>query len=427
MRLRFALVGALLAALAAAIIPGTVTAAPHHNQGLTITAAPNPAIAGEGVNIYGRLTGPDSAHQTVRLFHRVARAPYFSVIGKTTTDAAGYYEFTRQEGIVYTNRSWFVRGPNGTHSRTIHESVNALVSLKASATTADTSQRVVFSGRVIPNHRFDRVFLQAQKGSANRWNTLKSTRLGPFSYYSVSYRWRVPGARLVRVLFRGDARNTKSASDAIDVTIEQRQVPDFTINSSSPVIQVGQSATISGILYAEGGKAPEANTPVTLCDEAIGESQFTCDTAGVTGSDGSYHFTVAPDYNEIYQIRTTLPPHRHTAQLFEGVHDAVTLTAVPTAAKTGQKVTFTGSVTPDKAGDTVYLQRLGADGYWHTVAVQTVRSNSTFEFVKVFGEAGKKVFRAHVLEDPQNVGGVSNRATVDVAFGPVASQPQPSS
>jgi hypothetical protein len=99
----------------------------------------------------------------------------------------------------------------------------------------------------------------------------------------------------------------------------------------------------------------------------------------------------------VYVVKTTLPPHRHTARLFEGVRDVVSLTASLSSAEAGQPVTFTGSATPDKAGDTVYLQRLGADGDWHTVAVHTMRGDSTFTFVRVFGTAGAKTFRARIL------------------------------
>jgi hypothetical protein len=81
-------------------------------------------------------------------------------------------------------------------------------------------------------------------------------------------------------------------------------------------------------------------------------------------------------------------------------------------------------VTPDKAGDTVYLERFGADGSWHVVAVSTVRPNSTFQFVKVLGNPGTKTFRAHVLADPLNVGGVSPSLTLTVTLPPVSSLPQ---
>ncbi len=426
MRIRFALLGSLLTALVAVAVPAVATAAPVHNRGLTVNATPNPILAGEGVLIYGQLRGGSPSGQPVRLYHRINPSDHFSLIGHTKTDSFGFYEFTRAEGIVYTNRSWFVRGPDGTHSRTVHERVAALVSLTASTATADTSQPIVFSGHVTPNHAFERVFLQVERGASDDWRTLASTRLGPGSNYSIAYRWRIPGERIVRVLFSGDPRNIVSASDPLSVTVQQHQVPDFTINSTDPVIQIGQSATIFGKLYMQGTTTPEPDTPVTLCGKIAGQQQFTCDTAGVTASDGSYSFPVSPLHDELYVVQTTLPPHRHTAGLLEGVHDAVALTASQSSAQAGQKVTFTGSVAPDKAGDTVYLEKLGTDGDWHTIAVSVVRFNSRFQFVRVFGTAGTKTLRAHVLEDPQNVGGVSPPVTVAVTLPPVTSLPQTS-
>ena len=425
MRLRFALLGSLLAVLMAAVAPNIASAAPQRDRGLTIDATPNPIIAGEGVLIYGQLRGRDVAGQPVKLYHRINPSTQFTLIGKTTTDRFGFYDFTRAEGIVYTNRSWFVRSPDGAHSRTIHERVAAEVSLTANMTTADTGQAIVFSGHVTPNHAFERVFLQVQKGVTDNWLTVASTRLGPGSNYTIGHHWRMPGERLVRVLFPGDRRNIAGASDPLSITIQQRQVPDFTINSTDPVIQVGQSATIFGKLYMKGSTTPEPNTPVTLCGKVAGQQHFTCDTAGVTGSDGSYSFTVSPVNNEVYVVQTTLPPHRHTARLFEGVRDLVTMTASSSTANAGQRVTFTGTMTPDKAGDTVYLERFGADGNWHVVAISTVRPNSTFQFVKVLGNAGTKTFRAHVLADPLNVGGVSPPLTLTVTVPPVSSLPQP--
>jgi hypothetical protein len=423
MRLRFALLGSLLAVLMAAVAPTIAGAAPHHNRGLTINATPNPITAGSGVLIYGQLRGGNVAGQPVKLYHRINPSPQFTLIGRTTTDRFGFYDFTRAEGIVYTNRSWFVRGPDGAHSRTIHERVSAEVGLQANMTTADTGQPIVFSGHVTPNHAFERVYLQVQRGAANNWATVASTRLGPGSNYTITHHWRLPGQRLVRAWFAGDRRNIGSASTPLNITIQQRQVPSFTINSTDPLIQVGQSATIFGKLYMKGTMKPEPNTPVTLCGKIAGQPQFTCDTAGVTASDGSYSFNVSPVNNEVYVVQTTLPPHRHTARLLEGVRDAVTLTA-NSSSSAGQAVTFTGIVTPDKAGDTVYLERFGADGNWHVVAVSTVRPNSTFQFVKVLGNPGIKLFRAHVLADPLNVGGVSPTVKVTVTAPAVPSLPQ---
>lgn len=426
MRPRFALLGCLLSALAVTVAPSFASAAPHHNRGLTIAAFPDPITAGEGVLIYGRLTGTDVAGKPIVLYHHVSGSdrPY-ARIGATTTNEFGEYEFTREVGVVETNRSWFVRegGAPGVHSRTVHERVAALVSLSSSATHAYTAQPIRFFGSVAPNHRFERVVLQQQNGASGAWKTLKTGRLGRASGYAITYRWRVPGQRSVRVVFRGDNRNFRAESDPLSVTIQQAQVPDFTINTSSPIIAYGQSATITGKLYAAGTATPQANTAIVLCHRSALQTIAVCDAAGVTGADGGYSFTVSPTMNEVYFVRTTLPPHRQTARLFEGVKDILTLAPGSASATAGQPVTFTGNVTPNRAGDFVYLQRFGFDGHWHSVAVTQVRHDSSFSFTRTFGTAGTKTLRARIASDPENVGGISPQVSVSVSLPPLTSLP----
>ncbi len=421
MRLRFAVLGSVLVALLAVVLPATAGAAPRHNNGLTINAAPNPIIAGEPVLVYGQLNAPPVAGQTIILYHHVAGSHTgFTRIGRTTTDAHGFYSFARPDGLVQTNRAWFTRelGGQHMHSRTVYERVSALVSLTANTTNADTRQPIVFSGHVDPNHAFEFVYLQEQNGATDNWHTLKSARLAPGSNYSVAYSWRTPGARDVRVVFRGDLRNIRGESDPVTVTIQQHQVADFTINTSAPIIPEGSMATISGVLCQPGTTTPEPSTSVTLWGRVAGQAHFSALESTTTGSDGSYSFVEKPGQNTLYQVRTTFKPHRHSAVLFEGVRDVLALSASPTSVISGQPVTFTGSVTPDKAGDVVYLQRLGVDGDWHTVGVHFVRHDSTFEFVRSFGAAGAKTFRARIPGDPENVGGASNAVTINVTVPP---------
>ncbi len=80
-------------------------------------------------------------------------------------------------------------------------------------------------------------------------------------------------------------------------------------------------------------------------------------------------------------------------------------------------------VTPDKAGDVVYLQRLGKDGNWHTVEVRSVRHDSSYQFGWTFGNSGNVTFRARIPGDPDNVGAASPAVTIAVAPAPVASLP----
>ena len=424
MRLRPTLLACMLCACACTAVPSIAGAAPVHNRGLTIHAVPNHIIAGEAVLIYGRLKGPDHANQVVQLFHRINPNPQFSLIQTARTNAAGQYEFIRADGIVVSNRSWFVRGPGFTHSRTVHERVAALVSLAPSSPTGLTRHPIVFSGHVTPDHAGSVVALQEQKGSSDDWTTLKRGVVGPDSNYNISHAWRVPGAYDLRVVFRGDARNVAAPSDVTSVVIQQTEIPDFTIQTSDPVVTNEQPVTISGILDEPGTTTAEPNTSVSLFGAVPGSGNYREVTTATTGMDGSYSFAnVASTTNELYQVRTTFAPARHTAVLFEGVQDVVTMQSSSLTSTVGGQVTFSGNVSPDKAGHVVYLQKLGADNDWHTVAVSFVNASSTFQFGWTFGTAGTKEFRARITGGPANVGGASQAVTIDVTQPALSSLP----
>jgi hypothetical protein len=427
MRLRFTVLAAALTALAFTAIPSLASAAPHHNRGLTIHALPHSIIAGEAVLIYGRLEGADNANQTIRLYHRVNPSPTFSLIGTTKTDSQGLYEFTRAEGVVTTNRSWYVRGPALSHSRTVHENVAALVSLATSPNPPSglTRHPILFSGHVTPNHAGSVVLLQAEKGAGNGWTTLKRGTVGPGSNYQISYAWRTPGERDVRVLFRSDSRNTAGASDPVSVLIQQAEHSDFTIQTSDPIVTNGSPYTISGALFKPGTTTPEPSTSVSLFAREPGTSKSHEVASTITGMDGSYSFpNLTSTINELYQVRTTFPPKRDSsAVLFEGVQDVVQMSASsPTSTVNGQ-ITFTGVVSPGKAGHVIYLEKLGSDGDWHVVEVRFVQAGSTFKFGWTFGTAGAKEFRARITGGPANVGAASPPVTVDVTLPPLASLP----
>jgi hypothetical protein len=426
MRLRFTVAASLLAALVVIVVPGSATARihhhPRHNDGLTINATPDPINAGDAVLIYGQLKGSDVGNQPITLYHHISGGRRgYSVIGTTKTDSFGFYEFIRPDGLVQTNRDWFARGPNGTHSRTVHEHVMALVSINASMTTANTSQRVLFTGSVTPNHAFQRVLLQEQNASSDRWHTLKSALLGPGSNYAVAYSWKVPGDHDVRVELPGDARNIRSDSDALTIAVQQKQVTGFTINSSQPIVPYGQTVNISGVL-TPGGTAQPAT--VQLWARPTTGGPFALVGTTPVGSDGSYSFTEMPAFNTIYQARTVLGAHQRSARLWQGVRDLLTLTPSSTTSTVGGQVTFTGTVTPDKAGEVIYLERLGADGNWHPVEARFVRNDSTFQFGWRFARSGNFQFRARIFSDRANVGGASTPVTIAVSgLTPVMSLP----
>src|SRR5947209_20306023 len=124
MRPRLAMLGVALAAISSLIVPNIATAAPRHNHHLTIAATPNPIAAGDGVLIYGQLKGSDISGQTITLYqHVIGAGGGYTPAGTTTTNSFGFYEFTEPQGAVVSNTNWFVRGPDASHSRTVHERV----------------------------------------------------------------------------------------------------------------------------------------------------------------------------------------------------------------------------------------------------------------------------------------------------------------
>lgn len=433
MRPRFAVLASVLTAFVAVIAPGIANAAPRHNHGLTINATPNPVIAGDAVLIYGRLEGSNPGGQKIVLYHRVNPASQFTIVSITTTAPTGFYEFSRLPEVVESDRSWFVRAPllpGNIHSRAMHERVWATISLTARTLTADTNHQIVFTGHVDPNHAGERVFLQEQGGlSGDDWTTLKSGRLGSGSSFAIPYTFRVPGTREMRVAFRGDDRNMRTVSDAVTVTLQQTEKPDFTISSSAPIIPEGSSATISGVLSLPGTTTPDPNVSVTLWQRegplTPGHVFTPAGAPVLTGRDGRYSFTVTPQHNTEYLVRTTYvpPARRQSSVLFEGVRDIVTINASSNTSAVGQSVTFSGGVTPDKAGHLIELQRLGADGDFHTVASHRVDVSSAYTFVWTFGSPGPKTFRVHIPGGPENVGVNSASEVITVALPPVSTLP----
>src|ERR1700729_2870140 len=153
MRGRVTVLVAALVACACASIPSIAAAhGPIRDRALTIHNSPQSIVAGDPVLIYGRLLGRDSANQRIVLWHRIDPRAGFTIIGRTRTDSSGRYEFTRLNGIVQTNRSWYVTGPALSHSQTVHERVSAEWTLAPSATEATTRHAITFTGQVSPGH-----------------------------------------------------------------------------------------------------------------------------------------------------------------------------------------------------------------------------------------------------------------------------------
>jgi hypothetical protein len=429
MRKRTCVRAALLCALAAsAAVPASAAAAPRHDDGLTIAATPNTIVAGTGVLIYGQLKGSDVAGQPIDLYHRVNPAAHFSLISKTTTDQYGFYEFTRAEGVVVSNRNWYVEGPATTHSKTIHERVASTLTLSESSTATTTSQKVLFTGTVYPAHEGQRVLIQEQNSvSGNGWHTVASGRTDAASAFSIAHAFRGAGDYTLRAFLPTDARNIAGSSDATTLTVQQTENPSFTISSSADPITVGQSATLTGTLYEAGSTTNVApGVSVALYAKSVGGS-FAEVSSTVTGADGTYSFSGAPEHNMVYKVVRTASPRDHTADLYEAVADTVSLTSNTTSTSVGSPVSFSGSVSPDHTGHAIYLQIETAKGGYQDVVGSVVQTGSTYTISYGFGQPGTYTVRARIFGGPENVGAGSPTVTVTVAGYAAASGLPPAS
>jgi len=421
------LVVTLLGVIALAA-PGAASAAahPHHNHGLTIATTTNPLVAGEGVLIYGRLEGADSAGQRILLFHRINPAAQFSLIGTTRTNSAGYYEFVRADGIVNSNRNWYAVGPGGTHSRTIHELVSSIVTLSTASPTSLTGEAVDFSGTVFPAHRDQRVLIQEQNNnSGTGWHTVASGLTGAGSAFNIEHKFALAGSYTLRAYFPSDVRNIAGQSEALTLTVGQKQNASFTIDGSAPVVSAAQPETITGTLYAaRSTKTPQTDTMVTLYGREYGGSWTPLQTTTTNSTTADYSFSTTPIHNMVYVVKTTDPPIVETADLYVGVQDAVTVNTSASSVDVGDPVTVSGTVTPDHAGHVVNLQRLTPSGTWVDVATRYLNSSSAYSFSYAFGQLGSFQLRVQIPGGPLNVAVASTPVSVAVsAVAPAGSLP----
>jgi hypothetical protein len=301
-----------------------------------------------------------------------------------------------------------------------------LLTLTASSSSASTSGPLTYSGTISPagRHIGEPIALQSFIGSGpGRWVTIATGTIASGGGYSISHRFLQPGAYTLRTRFAGDELNIPSVSDELTSIVQQAEKPSFTIFTSSPTVEAGQPVTVSGVLYAPGSTAlPKPGVLVGLFGHQAGAPD-TLISSTLTAADGSYSFALSPIRNEFLQARTSLTPPRTTASLFEGVTANVSVGSSASGGKIGQTFNFTGTVSPDAAGRTVYLQLLGPDGRFHAIKSAAVGAFSTYLFQEAFGSPGPQTVRVRLPGGEGDLGGLSAPVLITVFLPEVSSLP----
>jgi phospholipase C len=180
---------------------------------LTIATVPDPSTAGQAVTISGRLLGPRRGHVVVTLWRKLPGARRFRATAGTRTDRSGRYSMT---ALVDRNRSWYVTA-RGLRSHTVHQRVQAVITLTPSETRAPPGEQVVFSGGVTPSHAGEQIMLE-QLGPSG-WLPVAQGRLGAGSAFSVGYAFPNAGVYQIRAYLRWGRRNINSYSAPVTVAV----------------------------------------------------------------------------------------------------------------------------------------------------------------------------------------------------------------
>jgi hypothetical protein len=408
---------------------------PGHNGKcrISLAVAPRQIVAGEPVVIFGQLrcaNQTDAAGREVVLYHHLAGIGGFSIVQTVTTDANGFYSIAPADGVVETNRSFYVRSL-GARSATKQVRVAAQVTLSGPAEgqlLTGFPNRVTFTGTVSPADAGARVILQRQNASTgNDWHRIDRGMVDASGTFTIVHRFLVPGDANIRVLVRSQRRNVPSTSNVLAYSISQAQNPALTIQASADPIAFGESVTISG-KFASG-----PNQPVTLLSRGRRQHGFVAIAQVTTNGAGEYSFPAqTPVTNTFYRVTSSpicRPPHGHScprgpssAVLYEGVKDVLTAQLSATTVPAGQTVTFSGTVAPDHTGHVIYLERQNPHGSgFHVIQVSFVGAGSTYSIVHRLYDPGVKVLRVFIPGGPENQGAASSPFAITVTPAPAAS------
>lgn len=407
-----------------ALAPASAFAHKHRSHGghcsVSIEVAPRQIVAGEPVVIFGRLrcTGQArAAGREVRLFHHlIGQGGGFSYVQSVTTDAAGFYAISRADGVVDTNRAWYVQAL-GARSATKRIRVAAAVTLSGPTEgqlLTGYPNRVTFTGAVSPADAGARVILQRQNSATGGdWRRIDSGLVTEGGTFTIIHTFVVPGDANLRVLVRSQRRNIPSASNVLGYVISQAQNPQLTIQVSADPIAFGESVTISGKL--EGG----AGQFVTLLARGRHQHGFARIAQVQANGAGEYSFPAqSPINNTFYRVRSA---HEASAVLYEGVKDVLSAQVSASAVQAGQAVTFTGTVAPDHTGHAIYLERQNASGTgFHVIEAGLLGSGSAYSITRRLYDPGTKVLRVSIPGGPENQGAASQPFTITVTPAPAS-------
>jgi hypothetical protein len=191
----------------------------------------------------------------------------------------------------------------------------------------------------------------------------------------------------------------------------QNPANTVTLAASPTLITFGGQTALSGQVTG----ADNAGVKVDLQEDPFPFGEYKNSGLSVsTDASGNYTFTAKPTLLTRYRVNAKAKPSIESPHVDVRVRSLVALAVNDRTAKRGQRITFSGTVTPAHAG-TVRLQRRIGTGSFRTIASPALVAgavNSTFTHtVRVRRTA---VYRVRTVADADHVRGTSPKRRVRV-------------
>ena len=195
-----------------------------------------------------------------------------------------------------------------------------------------------------------------------------------------------------------------------------QQTPNaVTLGAASTLVTYGATTVLSGQVTGAGN----AGVKVELEQSPSPATDFK--NAGMnstTDANGNYSFTVKPELLTRYRVEAKAKPSVVSPVVSVRVRPLVTLAVNDSSARRGQRVTFSGSVTPAHDGRTVTIQRKIGTGRYRTIATvglvkSTVAGRS--DYSKTLRVTRTATYRVRFAADADHVLGTSRTRRVRVS------------
>ena len=387
---------------------------------VTLTASPNPASAGQQVNLTAAVT-PSSATGTVTFKDGTA------TLGTATLSngSAGFAISTLTVGSQSLTAAYSGdKNDSPGTSPALVEVVNqasAAVTLTASPNPANAGQQVNLTAAVTPSSATGTVTFKDNS------TTLGTVAIGSGSA-SLAISTLAAGSHSLTAAYSGDGTNSPGTSLAVAEVIGQAS-GGVTLTASPNPANVGQQVSLTAAVIPSSATGAvtfkDGSTSLGTATINHGSASFAISSLTV----GSHSLTAAYSGDGTNSPGTSLA----VAEAINPATAGVTLTASPNPAAVGQQVTLTATVSPSSATGTITVyDSVTASSVGSTVTLSngiatiftsTLKQGTQLLQASYSGDASNAASQSKYLAEVINPAGTATATTTTLSVSPAASTP----